>query len=131
MMDLLDWISLQRILALFLAAAGWAFLLNIRLLLSCVFLAIAIGLPVTVRADTYVIPFSEIRQAVDSSGDAPDVVIRAYLAGLIRDELDALGFDADGGLIMSDIPVEEINQIIETDCNFPRPYAVHIGNVAR
>lgn len=102
-----------------------SFPLNIRMQVSCVLLVIAAALTVPARADTYVIPFTEIRQAVDSSGEAPDVVIRAYLAGLIRDELDALGFDVEGGLVLGDIPVEEITEIIETDCNFPRPYVVH------
>lgn len=76
-------------------------------------------------ADTYVIPFSDIRQQVDDSGDPPDDVIRNYLTGLIRDELDGLGFDVNGGLVFSDIPVDAVTEIIETDCDFPTPYAVH------
>lgn len=99
--------------------------MNMRIQISCLLLAIAAVLPAPVNADTYVIPFSEIRQAVDSSGEAPDVVIRAYLAGLIRDELDTLGFNVNGGVVLGDIPVDEITQVIENDCNFPRPYVVH------
>lgn len=99
--------------------------MNMRSQFSCVLLVIATVLAAPVNAETYVIPFSDIRQAIDSSSDSPDVVIRAYLAGLMRDELNALGFDVDGGLVLGDIPVEEFTQIIETNCNFPRPYAVH------
>jgi acetyl esterase/lipase len=99
--------------------------MNFRLQISCVFLAFVMVLPVSVSADTYVIPFSDIRQAVDSSGDSPELAIRAYLAGLIRDELDALGFDANGGLVLGEIPLEELSQIIETDCDFYRPYEIH------
>lgn len=92
-------------------------------LLALIIFVVATPLPV--RADTYVIPFSEIREAVDTSGESPDVVIRAHLAGLIRDELDAMGFDVNGGLLLNDVPVEEMTRIIETDCDFPRPYEVH------
>ena len=76
-------------------------------------------------AQTIVIPFTEIRAEVDTTGAPPDVVIRARLASLIREELDALGFDLSGGLIVGDIPIEEITEIIETDCNFFEPYQVH------
>ena len=99
--------------------------MNMRLQISCVLLAIVMVLPVSVSADTYVIPFSDIRQAVDSSGDSPELAIRTYLASLIRDELNALGFDANGGLVLGEIPLEELTQIIETDCNFYRPYEIH------
>lgn len=99
--------------------------MNIMRQIACAFLALAVVLPVAVSADTYVIPFSEIRQAVDDSTDSPDTAIRAYLAGLIRDELEAQGFNVNGGLVFGEIPVEEITQIIETDCDFPTPYEVH------
>lgn len=82
-------------------------------------------LTLSARADTFVIPFSDIRQAIDTSGDDPDAVIRAYLAGLIRSELDARGFDVDGGLVFSEIPVDAITTTIQTDCDFPQPYKVH------
>ena len=74
--------------------------MNIRLQSSCLVLLVAAALPVSVSAQTYVIPFSEIRQAVENSGDSPDSVIRAYLASRIRDELDSLGFDLSGGLVV-------------------------------
>ena len=99
--------------------------MNIITQIACVFLALIVVLPVAAGADTYVIPFSDIRQAVDNSSDSPDSVMRAYLAGLIRDELEALGFDVNGGLVFGEIPVEELTQIIETDCDFPSPYEVH------
>lgn len=89
--------------------------MKLRLQVICLFLVIGAVLPGSASAESYVIPFSDIRQAVESSGDAPDTAIRAYLAGLIRDELDALGFDVNGGLLLSEIPVEELTQIIETD----------------
>ena len=99
--------------------------MNVRLKISCVLFLIATALPLSVSAQTYVIPFSEIRQAVENSGDSPDSVIRAYLANRVRDELDGLGFDLSGGLVVGDIPIEEITEVIETNCNFPRPYVVH------
>ena len=40
------------------------------------FLVSVLVLPVVVSAQTYVIPFSEIRQAVDDSSDTPDAAIR-------------------------------------------------------
>ena len=88
-------------------------------------LFIVVALPLSVRADTFVIPFSDIRQQIDTSGGDPDTVIRAYLAGLIRTELDERGFDVDGGLIFSEIPVDAITTTIQTDCDFPQPYKVH------
>ena len=96
-----------------------------RLLSRIVFTALLLASPALVSAQTFVIPFSEIRDAVDTTGEPPDVVIRAHLAGLIRNELDALGFDVSGGLLLGDIPVEAITEIIETDCDFFRPYEVH------
>ncbi len=99
--------------------------MNIIPQIACVFLALIVVLPVAAGADTYVIPFSDILQAVDKSCDSPDSVMRAYLTGLIRDELEALGFDVNGGLVFGEIPVEELTQIIETDCDFPSPYEMH------
>jgi acetyl esterase/lipase len=99
--------------------------LNIRLHISCACLLLAFVVPTPVGADTYVIPFSDIRQQVDDTGDPPDDVIRDYLTGLIREELDALGFNVNGGLVFADIPVDEVTQIIETDCDFLTPYEVH------
>jgi acetyl esterase/lipase len=90
-----------------------------------VLIALACATPATVAAQTYIIPFSEIRDAVDTTGEPPDVVIRAHLAGLIRSELDDLGLNFDSDVIFSDIPIEEITEIIETDCDFPQPYEIH------
>ena len=88
-------------------------------------LVILVVLPVSARADTFVIPFSDIRQQIDTSGGDPDVIIRAYFADLIRTELDERGFDVDGGLVFSDIPVDAITTTIQDDCDFPQPYKVH------
>ena len=82
-------------------------------------------LPTVADADTFVVPFSDIREEIDTSSGDPDAVIRAYLADLIRDELDAQGFSVDGGLVFGEIPVSEITETIASDCNFPRPYQVH------
>ena len=82
-------------------------------------------LPLSAGAETFVIPFSEIREAIDASGDDPDAAIRAYLAGQIREELDALGFNVDGGLVFADVPVDAYTETIQTDCDFPQPYKVH------
>jgi acetyl esterase/lipase len=92
---------------------------------TCAIFALVTASPLPANAQTYVIPFSEIRQAIESSGDSPDAVIRAQLAALIRSELDALGFDVNSGMVFADIPVEAMTEIIETGCNFPRPYEVH------
>ena len=81
--------------------------------------------PAIVIAETYVIPFSEIRQQIDTSSDDPDAIIRAYLAGQIRDELSTQGFDVDGGLVFGEVPIDATTETIATDCNFPRPYQVH------
>ncbi len=89
-------------------------------------LAVAVVLPIPVAADTFVIPFSDIRQEIDNSGDDPDVAIRAYFAGLIRDELNAQGFNVDGGLVFGEIPIDEITETITSNCNFPQPYQVHV-----
>lgn len=93
--------------------------------INCAFFLIAAVLPLAAGADTYVIPFSEIRQQSDDSGQPAEDVIRDYLTGLIRDELNALGFDVNGGLVFSEIPVDAMTEIIETDCDFLRPYEVH------
>jgi len=89
------------------------------------FLTLLLVLPFSVVAETFVIPFSDVRQQIDNSGDDPDAVIRAYLVQLIRDELDAQGFDVDSGLVFSEIPIDAITDVIETDCNFPRPFEIH------
>ncbi len=83
------------------------------------------GLPSTSGAQTYVIPFSEIRQAVDSSTVPADEAINAYLATKLREELDALGFNVDGGLVLDQIPVPEITRAIADKCIIPTPYKVH------
>lgn len=100
--------------------------MKIESLVLCFVLLLVLALLQPVNADTFVIPFSDIRQEIDTSGDDPDTVIHNYFVGLIRSELDAQGFDVDGGLIFAEIPVDEINETIETDCNFPRPYQVHV-----
>ena len=94
-------------------------------LISRLLLAVVLALPATVSAESYVIPFSEIRQAVSDSSDSPDTVIHDYLVGKIRDELDALGLNLDGGLVFGEVPVDAITEIIRTDCNFLRPYEIH------
>jgi acetyl esterase/lipase len=94
-------------------------------LISLVLILAMTVLPVSVNADTYVIPFSDIRQAVNNSNDSPDTVIYDYLAGQIRDELDALGLNVDGGLVFGEIPLDEITETIRTDCDFLRPYEIH------
>ena len=94
-------------------------------LLFRLFLLLVASSPATVTAETFVIPFSDIRQEIDTTGGDPDAVIRAYLAGQIRDELDAQGFNVDGGLVFGEVPVGEITETIANDCNFPRPYQVH------
>jgi acetyl esterase/lipase len=99
--------------------------MQMKQLISCLLLLHVAALPISVRADTYVIPFSEIRQAIQDSHESPDTVIHDYLAGKIRDELDALGLNIDGGLVFGEVPVEEITEIIRTDCDFPRPYEIH------
>ncbi len=99
--------------------------MTIRLIFSCALLVIATIVALPTRAQTYVIPFSEIRQQSDESGEAPDRVIEDWLIGLIRNELDALGFDVDAGLVLDNLPLEAMTEIIETDCDFYRPYEVH------
>jgi len=99
--------------------------MHIRILFVLVFFALAITAPARVSAQTYVIPFTEIREAVDTTGQPPDVIIRARLTALLRSELDALGFNVDGGIIIGDIPIDAITQIIATNCDIPRPYEVH------
>jgi len=96
-----------------------------KAILSCFFLASLLIFPISVRADTFVIPFSDIRQEIDSSGDDPDAVIRAYLVDLIRTELDTQGFNLDGGLVFSQIPIAEITDTFETSCIFPQPFQLH------
>lgn len=81
--------------------------------------------PAVVFAQTYTIPFSDIQQAIDAGGGTPDEVIRAHLAGLIRDELDELGFDVDAGIVLDDIPLDEMTTRLPNDCDYPRPYEIH------
>ena len=85
----------------------------------------ALLLSAATTADTFVIPFSEIRDRAADTGDPPDDVIRAYLVDLLREELDKQGFSTDGTFILGELPVDEYTDIIATDCNLPRPYAVH------
>lgn len=96
-----------------------------KAILSCLLLATLLASAVSVRAETFVIPFSDIRQEIDNSGDDPDAVIRTYLADLIRAELDAQGFNVDGGLVFGQVPIAEITDIFETSCLFPRPFELH------
>ena len=83
------------------------------------------GLPATGSAQTFVIPFSDVREAVDLSSLPPDEAINAYLAGKLREELDALGFNVDGGLVLQQIPVPEITEAIADSCIIPSPYKIH------
>ena len=99
--------------------------MHYRALIITFIVTLLTATPARLNAQTIVIPFSEIREEIDTTGAPPDVVIRTRLAGLIRDELDALGFDVNGGLLIGDVPVEEITEIIETDCDFFQPYEVH------
>ena len=88
-------------------------------------LGIAMLMPGLVPAQTYVIPFTDVRTESENTGEAPDDVIHALLVDLIRSELDELGFDVDAGIVLNDIPIEAFTEIIETDCDFPRPFEVH------
>ena len=96
-----------------------------RPLVHCVAALVSILLPAAVFADIYIIPFSEIRSDADETGESPDDLIRAYLVNLLRAELEKQGFGPDGTIILGDLPVDEYTDIIATDCNLPRPYAVH------
>ena len=99
--------------------------MRIKLLILCTVVSLTVSFPLSVGAETFVIPFSDIREEIDTSGGDPDAVIRAYVASLIRNELDAQGFNVDGGLVFGDVPVDEFTQTIQTDCDFPQPYQVH------
>ena len=101
-----------------------------KAILSCFFLASLLVSTVSVRAETFVIPFSDIRQEIDNSSDDPDAVIRAYLVDLIRAELDAQGFNVDGGLVFSQIPIAEITDTFESSCFFPQPFELHTDATA-
>ena len=77
--------------------------MDTKRLISCLLFLTVTALPISVSADTYIIPFSDIRQAVDGSNESPDTVIHDYLAEQIRDELDALGLNIDGGLVFGEV----------------------------
>jgi len=81
--------------------------------------------PAAAFADTYVIPFSEIRADAGQTGESPDDLIRAYLVDLLRAELAKQGFGTDGSFILGDLPVDEYTAIVANHCTLPSPYAVH------
>lgn len=81
-------------------------------------------LPAAVVADSYVIPFSDIRDRASMGSDSPDDLIREYLVNLLRAELEQQGFGTDGTLVLGELPIEEYTDVIATDCNVPRPYAI-------
>ena len=87
-------------------------------------LLVALLQPGLASSQTYSIPFADIQQLIDESGASPDAAIKAYLAGLIKDELDALGFDTAGGLVLDAIPLDPIDYIFQTNCNLPQPFQV-------
>lgn len=94
-------------------------------LLRGLFICLALGLAGTTNADTYVVSFADIRDAVDGSDVPPDQAISALLAQTLRDELDALGFDFSQGGVLGDFPVDEVTEIIDTSCPLPSPYEWH------
>jgi acetyl esterase/lipase len=99
--------------------------MTIRRFVQLIALLAPLLLPASAFADTYVIPFSEIRASAGQTGESPDDVIREYLVNLLRAELERQGFGTEGLIIRGDVPVDEYTGIIATDCNLPRPYAVH------
>jgi acetyl esterase/lipase len=99
--------------------------MKIKAILSCLLLAALLGSSVVASADTFVIPFSDIREEIEYSGDDPDEAIRAYLIDLIRAELDSQGFNVDADLVFSELSIDEITDTFETDCDFPRPFELH------
>jgi len=96
-----------------------------RRLLRCIAVLASLLLPASAFADTFVIPFSEIRASAGDTGDPPDDVIRQYLVNLLRAELEKQGFGTEGAINLSDLPVDEYTAVIATNCNLPRPYAIH------
>jgi acetyl esterase/lipase len=99
--------------------------MKIRRLFQVIAVTASLLLASSAFADTYVIPFSEIRASAGQTGESPDDVIRDYLVNLLRTELENQGFGTEGLIILGDVPVDEYTAIIATDCNLPRPYAVH------
>ena len=93
--------------------------------IAVLFVCLALGLAGTSNADTYVVSFADIRDAIDNSDVPPDQAISAYLARTLRDELDALGFDFEQGGLLGEFPVDEVTEIIDTNCPIPSPYEVH------
>ncbi|MDH3619603.1 MAG: alpha/beta hydrolase [Gammaproteobacteria bacterium] len=93
--------------------------------LKVLFICLALGLAGTTHADTYVVSFADIRDAVDNSDVPPDEAISALLAQTLRDELDALGFDFSEGGVLGEFDVDELTEIIDTSCPIPSPYEVH------
>ena len=89
------------------------------------FVCLALGLASTSYADTYVVSFADIRDAIDNSDVPPDQAISAYLARTLRAELDSLGFDFEQGGVLGDFPVDEVTEIIDTSCPIPSPYELH------
>lgn len=96
-------------------------------LYGCLFILLALGLAGAhaVRADTYVISFADLRDAIDNSNVPPDQAVGAFLALRLREELDGLGFDFEQGGVLGDFPVDEVTEIIDTNCPIPSPYEVH------
>lgn len=89
-----------------------------------VILAVVTGVCGPASAQTYNIPFADLQAIIDSSGETPDAAIRAYLASLIKAELDGLGFDAEGGLSIDAVPLDPIDYTFQTNCNLPQPFAL-------
>ena len=69
--------------------------------IAVLFICLALGLAGTSNADTYVVSFADIRDAIDNSDVPPDQAISAYLARTLRAELDDLGFDFEQGDVPS------------------------------
>lgn len=77
------------------------------------------------RAETIVIPFSDLRLLLEDPGSSPEDAIEAYLAGLLGDQLLDLGFSAGSDGLIGDFPIDEITEIIDTNCPLPSPFEVH------
>ena len=71
------------------------------------------------QANNVILPISDIPELIN--GEAPDDVLRIFLAQEIQRQLDAAGFQNESGVLLTQYEVPAVSQELASFCLIPRP----------